>query len=107
MSSITSERLIEKRTQLAEALGSLANQISEAQQQLQQLNESYSINRGALLQLNDLLTELGVDIESIDSARNGTTPTAESVDTTAVGSDEDTNITITEDIGNTTESQNL
>ena len=102
MSSISSDRLIERRKQMVEALSQLASQVNEVQQQLSTLNENYQVNRGALLQLNDLLSELGVDVDSLDS----NTEQANTVDTDPVGDD----VVVQElpsDIEGTADPQNL
>lgn len=102
MSSISSDRLIERRKQMVEALSQLASRVNEVQQQLNTLNENYQVNRGALLQLNDLLSELGVDVENLDS----NTEQANTVDTEAVGED----VVVQElpsDIEGTADPQNL
>jgi len=64
--SIGVDTIIEKRKNQLAALEQLGSNIQQAQNSLNQLTEQYSINRGALLQLNDILEDMGVDVSSLD-----------------------------------------
>lgn len=64
--SIGVDTIIEKRKNQLAALEQLGSNIQQAQSSLNQLTEQYSINRGALLQLNDILEDMGVDVSSLD-----------------------------------------
>ena len=62
MASVESEALLSKREKIISVLNQLAQQVQDTQRQLNTLTENYTVNRGALLQLNELLEELGVDL---------------------------------------------
>jgi len=62
MASVESDALLSKRENIISVLNQLAQQVQETQRQLNTLTENYTVNRGALLQLNELLEELGIDL---------------------------------------------
>ena len=65
MAEISSEKIIEKRKNQIAALEQLSSNIQQTQNSLNTLTEQYSLNRGALLQLNDILEDMGIDIDNL------------------------------------------
>tara|TARA_R110000744_G_scaffold118465_1_gene221268 strand:- start:2685 stop:3152 length:468 start_codon:yes stop_codon:yes gene_type:complete len=65
--TIDVETLVTKRQNQIGAIKEIARNIDTAQSQLQQHQQSLQLNQGALLQLNMLLGDLGVDVSELDN----------------------------------------
>lgn len=60
--SISSDALLEKREAQLRAVSSIVEDVNNLQQALNTRREQLTINQGALLQLNALLEDLGVEL---------------------------------------------
>lgn len=65
--SLSVEGIIEKRKGQLQAVSQIQESLNEAQSRVSNLQQSLILNQGALLQLNALLEESGVDLEELDS----------------------------------------
>ena len=70
MATINEETLLEKREEQLQAIYSISNSIREKQQEIVNLQSNLTMNQGALFQLNTLLEDLGVDLESVDKQKS-------------------------------------
>ena len=65
--SLSVDGIIEKRRWQMQAVGEIQEQLNEAQTRVNNLQQSLILNQGALLQLNALLEESGVNLEELDA----------------------------------------
>jgi len=72
MSSLESQKLIEKRENQLQVVMSISQQLNQKQEEVNNLRNSLTLNQGALYQLNTLLEELGVNLESLDKSAGET-----------------------------------
>lgn len=72
MSSVESQKLIEKRENQLQVVMSISQQLNQKQEEVNNLRNSLTLNQGALYQLNTLLEELGVNLESLDKSAGET-----------------------------------
>lgn len=72
MSSVESQKLIEKRENQLQVVMNISQQLNQKQEEVNNLRNSLTLNQGALYQLNTLLEELGVNLESLDKSADET-----------------------------------
>tara|TARA_R110000851_G_scaffold251133_1_gene403580 strand:- start:1956 stop:2207 length:252 start_codon:yes stop_codon:yes gene_type:complete len=65
--SISVDELLESRKNQAEAVKTLSSRLQELQNEATNTQSNLQLNQGALMQINLLLKNLGVDVDIIDS----------------------------------------